>query len=197
MVVCLRRQSPFRETLAGSDGVHIFGILDEACQPSAIESDSIVDRAARAIHEGYLAEARANAGESRQTNKSLVPWQELPQHLKESNYAQAEHMGRKLQEIGAVLVGDRPREPFEFTAEELQRLARLEHARWMEERLAAGFVHGPRRRGGSTRISSTGRSCPRRAGRRTSTPFCTCRTCWPRTASTSPGGRPSSRQTGR
>ena len=146
VVVCLRRQSPFRETLAGSDGVHIFGILDEACQPSAIESDSIVDRAARAIHEGYLAEAEQR-GESRQTNKSLVPWQELPQHLKESNYAQAEHMGRKLQEIGAVLVGDRPREPFEFTAEELQRLARLEHARWMEERLAAGFVHGPRREG--------------------------------------------------
>ena len=56
-------------------------------------------------------------------------------------------MGRKLQEIGAVLVGDRPPEPFEFTAEELQRLARLEHARWMEERLAAGFVHGPRREG--------------------------------------------------
>lgn len=146
VVVCLRRASPFREALGVGGRMKILGVLDEACRQDAIVSDSIVGRAARAIHDRYRADA-IRRGDSATTNSSLVPWSELPAHLQESNYAQAEHVGAKLIEIGAILVTRPPAVPFTFSAAEIERLARLEHRRWMYERLAAGFSYGPRREG--------------------------------------------------
>lgn len=146
VVVCLRRASPFQEAFDRGGKMRIFGVLDEACREDAIVADSIVGRAARAIHERYRVDA-IRRGDTVVTNASVVPWHELPSHLQESNYAQAEHMGAKLSEIGASLVSRPPAVPFMFTEDELGRLARLEHRRWMDERLAAGFVHGPRREG--------------------------------------------------
>jgi hypothetical protein len=146
VVVCLRRAFPFRDALGSGDGVKIFGLLDEACREEAIVADSIVDRAARTIHENYRRDSMRR-GDTEESNPSVVPWSGLPAHLKESNYAQVEHMGRKLQEIGAVLVTVPPAGGFSFTDDEVERLARLEHVRWMTERAAAGFTHGPRREG--------------------------------------------------
>ena len=34
-------------------------------------------------------------------------------------------------------------ELFEFTAAEVERLAEMEHARWMAERARGGYTHGP------------------------------------------------------
>jgi hypothetical protein len=36
---------------------------------------------------------------------------------------------------------------FEFDDEEVQLLARLEHDRWVGDRMALGYAHGPGRRG--------------------------------------------------
>ena len=144
VIVCLPREAPFRQALAASGRLVVFGVLDEACREEAIAADSIVGRAARAIHEQYRTQA-ARRGESAATNPSMLPWARLPAHLKESNIAQAEHIGTKLHEIGASLTTMPPETSFEFTEEEVLRLARLEHVRWVSEREAAGFRHGPRR----------------------------------------------------
>jgi hypothetical protein len=144
VIVCLPRETPFRQALAAGGRLIVFGVLDEACQEDAIAADSIVGRAARAIHDQYCVQA-ARRGESPATNPSMRPWAELPAYVKESNIAQAEHIGAKLHEIGAHLTTTRPGTPFEFTEEEVLRLARLEHVRWMAEREAAGFSYGPRR----------------------------------------------------
>jgi TrkA family protein len=144
VVVCLPREAPFRQALAAGGRLTVFGVLDEACRRDTIAADSIIGRAARAIHEQYRVQA-ARRGESPATNPSMLPWAELAPHLRESNIAQAEHIGAKLAEIGASVTTVPPEEPFALTEEEVLRLARLEHVRWMEEREAAGFRYGARR----------------------------------------------------
>jgi voltage-gated potassium channel Kch len=146
VVVCLQRESPFRQALGDEGRMKIFGVLDEACREKAIEEDSVVGRAARAIHEHYRAEAAARH-ETVDTNPSMRPWAELPPHLQASNIAQAEHIGAKLAEIHAVLRTVPAPTPFAFTDDEVEQLAQAEHRRWVDERTAADFTYGPRRVG--------------------------------------------------
>lgn len=144
IVVCLRRAAPFAQALDTEARLKIFGVLDEACHAGAIADDSIVGRTARAIHERYLA-AAIDRHEGRSANRSAVPWDELPDHLKRANVAQAEHIGAKLLEIGVSLGTRPPAQPFAFADDEILRLAQVEHARWKVERERAGFRHGPSR----------------------------------------------------
>ncbi len=145
VVVCLPQAAPFDEALGAAPPV--FGILDAACRADTIAEASIFDRTARAIHENYRADC-ARRGDTPASNPSMRPWQDLPAYLQESNYAQAEHIGAKLMEIGATLA-TRPvtGSAFTFTEDEIDTLARAEHKRWMNERLAGGYSYGPRREG--------------------------------------------------
>jgi hypothetical protein len=79
----------------------------------------------------------------------LRPWEELPDDLKESNRAQAMHVGEKLAELGCIMVpAFDPSLTFEYRDEdEVLVLARLEHDRWMRERLGRGYEYGPVREG--------------------------------------------------
>lgn len=147
IVVCLERESPFRQALHVAVRLKVFGVLDASCQEDAIAADSIVGRAARAIHERYRAEA-SRRGESIEVNPSMKPWVDLAPHLKESNLAQAEHVSVKLAALGATLTTSPPPIPFAFADDaEVLRLAKMEHMRWVEEREAAGYRYGPRREG--------------------------------------------------
>ncbi len=119
----------------------IFGVLDAACRPEAIEGDAVLGRAAQAIHRRYLEICRA-AGDTPRSNPSMRDWEDLPPYLRESNFAQAEHIGAKLTELPAMLTISPPAQPFAFSEEEVLRLAKLEHQRWMQERQAAGFRWG-------------------------------------------------------
>lgn len=151
VIACLRTGSPFREALdlfpepsGAQRGLRVFGVLEEGCREDPIADGRIVIRTARAIHQGYVDDA-ASRGDTVTVNPSMCPWEELPSHLRDANRAQAEHIGDKLAELGAVLTTRPPDPPFVFTGPEIERLARLEHQRWVAERLAAGLVWGPRR----------------------------------------------------
>jgi TrkA-N domain len=146
VVVCLQRHSPFREALDTTARLQIFGVLDEACRESAIVEDSIMVRAARAIHDRYRREA-AERGEDLGTNPSMAPWADLPAKLQDSNFAQAADIGTKLRRIRASLTTHPPNPHFGYRDDEVEQLARMEHERWMAERFAAGYRHGPRRNG--------------------------------------------------
>jgi voltage-gated potassium channel Kch len=147
VVLCLHRESPFRQALMETPGLDIFGILDAACTPERITDDAVIGKVARAIHNRYVESCRRR-GDTELTNPSMRPWAELPLYLKESNYAQAEHIGVKLDAIDCTLVPARVNAvPFEFRPGEVDRLARMEHVRWMAERHAAGYVYGPVRDG--------------------------------------------------
>lgn len=134
-----------RETGNGSDnlkGLRAFALIDQTCHPDQVLRGTH-EILARAIHENYLRQQYA-AGVSPSQNPSMVPWNSLPEHLKESNRQQADDIGTKLKAVHCsaepLLDWDEPL--FEFTAEEIERLARLEHDRWMDAKLKVGWSYG-------------------------------------------------------
>lgn len=122
---------------------HPFGMVNLTCTREMVITEQL-DTLARAIHERYVAQRRAQS--SSPDDPSLQPWERLPDDLKDSNRHQADHIPVKLRAIGCTSsptrVGGTP--VAGFTPGEQQTLARMEHARWMAERLLAGWTPGPR-----------------------------------------------------
>ena len=152
VVVCMRESSPLQGVLARRSGLiddimgrlSVFGVIKEACMPADIRAD-FTEQLARAIHSGYVA-SEASKGNTDETNSSMVPWESLSDDLRQSNIAQAADIGPKLAEIGAVVVPQSANPPeFTFTEQEINRLAKREHDRWMRERKASGWRYGEER----------------------------------------------------
>jgi hypothetical protein len=116
-----------------------FGLLDKTFKPELL-FEGTHEMLARAIHESYRIR-QEDKGETSETNASMVAWDELPEMLKESNRRQADHIGAKLKAIGCAIapLTDWDAEPFKFSKEEIDLMARMEHERWMSERLQAGW----------------------------------------------------------
>ena len=123
----------------GVSHLHVFSLLEQACRPEFVLRGTN-EVLARALHQEYLLQA------SKQQNPSAVPWDDLPLDLKESNRRQADHIATKLEAVRCHIVpltaleGD----AFAFTAAEVDRLAEMEHERWVAERRAQGWTRGPR-----------------------------------------------------
>jgi hypothetical protein len=154
VVVCMSEPSPFGAVLTGQTALlddvkgrlNVFEVLEEACMPARIKAD-LVDQLARAIHRAYVDNCAAR-GDSPQVNQSMLPWEQLPDDLKQANVAQAEDIGTKLESINCTVTPESRTAPaFAFKADEIEQLARMEHERWMAERRAQGKVYGPRREG--------------------------------------------------
>lgn len=98
---------------------------------------------ARAIHDEYR-EQQKRDGATPESNPSLLPWDELPHRLKESNLRQAGEIWKMLHMINCTIgLSVSGREPlFEFTDEETRFLAEKEHEQWVEERVKKGWVYG-------------------------------------------------------
>ena len=121
----------------GADvGVLAFPLLERACTPAIVEGGAH-EQVARAIHADYVERVDGTPYD--------VPWDELPPDVQESNRRQADALAASLLEIGCDLVplGGWGARRAELTDEEVERLARREHERWMAERTAAGWRHGP------------------------------------------------------
>jgi hypothetical protein len=122
-----------------------FGLLDRTCHPDQVMRGTH-EILARAIHEDYLCQ-QAAAGVTPEQNPSMVPWDALSDHLKESNRQQADDIGIKLKAVhcsaAPLLNLDEPL--FEFSQDEIELLARMEHDRWMTARQQDGWRHGPKK----------------------------------------------------
>ena len=82
-------------------------------------------------------------------DEAMLPWESLPEYLKESNRQQVDHIRAVLQAAG---YGIKPLTDwedifYEFRDEEALMMARLEHERWVEERTREGWVRGPKKDG--------------------------------------------------
>ncbi|WP_062428205.1 RyR domain-containing protein [Herbidospora daliensis] len=112
-------------------------------------SEPTVDGLARAVHDHYV-RARRAAGDDAAVNTSLVTWDRLPRLLRHDSRAHARDVPRKLAAVGCRLSGPGERPSAVLTGVEVERLARMEHVRWMLPRVAAGWrpgpVHDPRAR---------------------------------------------------
>jgi voltage-gated potassium channel Kch len=97
---------------------------------------------ARAIHDEYV-RARTELGETPAENHSLAAWEVLPEPLRDSNRRQADHIHAKLEALscGLAPLTDWDVEAFAFTPDEIERLSKLEHARWVEDARLAGWRH--------------------------------------------------------
>lgn len=130
-------------TESGYENLHAFALLNRACIPETLLALPL-EVMARVAHERYVRQQLA-LGETSASNPSLVPWEELPDSLKQSNLDQADSIGDRLHSIDCDITpaGDWALEPFEFTPEELEQLAEEEHERWYEERKEAGWTYAP------------------------------------------------------
>jgi hypothetical protein len=100
---------------------------------------------ARALHDEYLQTQRA-LGANIEEHAAAVPWEALPLDIKELNRTQADHISTTLRAVGCMIgpILDLAAPLVTFTPEEVDRMARLEHERWLDERRAHGWTVGPR-----------------------------------------------------
>ena len=105
--------------------------------------DATRNALARSIHEEFRQERLRTQPAD---DPALSPWERLPDDLRMSNLAQADHIVEKLRRIGcAVVAADAPGAPAAFSTAEIERLAEMEHGRFNAERLLAGWTVGAAR----------------------------------------------------
>jgi RyR domain len=149
VVICTRHEKGLGLLLkglkepAGGDRVKLFGVLERAWAPEILLGGTN-ELLARAIHAEYRRD-QARAGQTVDSNPAAAAWADLPEPLKESNRQQADHIGRKLEAIGCGITAltDWDASPVQFEVQEIERMARMEHARWMSERKSAGWRYDP------------------------------------------------------
>lgn len=133
--------------------VRPFAILRVSAAPDLLAEEKD-DSQARRIHEAYLSLYRQR-GQTTADNPSLVAWEELDEDLKDANRQQAEHLAVKLRALGwASNAAARPTGERRLTSPEVEMLARMEHARWMAERMLAGWRHAPGAKDAGLKTSS-------------------------------------------
>jgi hypothetical protein len=98
---------------------------------------------ARMIHADYRQDQLRSKAKK---EPNLKDWEDLPLDLQESNRQQADHIEEKLRAVGLKIRRADPDEitlyDFEEHKEQVEELARLEHARWNVERLLGGWRLG-------------------------------------------------------
>jgi hypothetical protein len=110
----------------------------------------LLERLAKAAHEVFCAGLRArgyaygpHTDEEQGISSALIPYKDLDDELKEQNRAYVRDIPNKVARVGYAMVPARSDQaPFDFPGEDLERLARMEHRRWMGEKLHAGWEYG-------------------------------------------------------
>lgn len=121
-----------------------FGLLEQTCNTEVLKQ-STYEAVAQALHDDYV-RREEEAGQTPDTNPSMVPWEELSLELKESNREQAADTRDKLRSLHYDII---PRsdweevEAFEFTEQEVDDLAKKEQARWMAEKERQHYTYAP------------------------------------------------------
>ena len=107
----------------------------------------LLETLAEAAHEVFCDDLRAKGykyGPKTQAKKkihsSLKHYSELPEDEKEQNRNNVRDIPNKLAGVGYTLLPARSDEaPSEFSDDEIERLAEMEHNRWMQQKLHAGW----------------------------------------------------------
>jgi hypothetical protein len=122
-----------------------FGLLDRTCGMGLFD-DGTHEDLARVIHEHYFSH-EIKKGLTAQDNPNILPWESLSEEIKESNRRQADHIGYKLAAIGHGMAvwRDYGKEKHVFKLEEIEKMAKMEHTRWYEEKVREGWTYGDKR----------------------------------------------------
>jgi voltage-gated potassium channel Kch len=144
VVMRVERAGGLPELVRGAGQFETFSVLERTCTAEVVAGRTRNEIIARAMHEEYCRKQAAD-GQTQRTNPSMLTWEQLPESLRESNRRQADHIRVKLEAIGCALarVDDWSAPMFELSDGEVEHLARLEHDRWMAERLLDGWTYAP------------------------------------------------------
>jgi len=113
-------------------GVQPYDLVALGCSAEIVLHGRL-DAVARGIHEAYLADQLA-AGRVPGSAPALVPWEELPEGLRQANRAQADHIPIKRRTLA---ISD--------SAATIEALAVAEHRRWMAEKIVANWRYAAER----------------------------------------------------
>lgn len=123
-------------------GLQVFGLLEQTCTLRFLLNGDI-ECIAQAIHEEYIKKEKEKGITSKE-NPAMVSWESLSEDIKESNRQQADHIAIKLKTLGYeilhVPLTDWDKPLFEFSQDEIEQLAIIEHKRWIKERKDAGWT---------------------------------------------------------
>jgi hypothetical protein len=100
-----------------------------------------MERMAMANHAQHVKE---QMGKKDPSDPTMQPWENLREDFKESSRNQVKQIPEKFQRIGFDLMPfvEKPEKRFEFTEEQVEILAEMEHERWVAERLKEGWIYG-------------------------------------------------------
>jgi len=137
--------SALKATCVGLSNIFTFPIVSCDCCRDFIVMENR-DILGKVIHTNYIAHKIKSGGDPVK-DPAMKPWEELSESLKESNRQQADHLFEKIQKIGCFvsLASDWEEDLFDFTNEEIEFLAEVEHDRWMKDRLLDGWTYGDKR----------------------------------------------------
>ncbi len=114
-------------------------------------SEDQVDELAPVIHRAFVADMRAKGyrygtvtNDRRKTHSSLVAFEKLPASEQEQNRDSARSIPAKLAEAGFTVVPDSLGRGARLSKTVIDRLARLEHERWVRMKIEQGWRHGAR-----------------------------------------------------
>jgi hypothetical protein len=149
-------ETPLRDLLEISNSraadhprIEPFGATCQVCRCEEL-IDRELELLARTIHEKYVQDRRKRG--RKETDSTLRPWSQLHPTLRDAKFQQAEHIRVKLRAIGCELAApaDGREEVIAFAPDEVEVLARMEHARWRAERWLDGWLPGSRDRKAKT-----------------------------------------------
>ncbi|MBC7232195.1 MAG: ATPase [Chloroflexi bacterium] len=123
--------------------LHVNGLEFLALVQQPELSGELLERLAAAVHEVYSASQEGKPGAP---EAASMPYEQLPQHLKQQNRDNVLDIMRKLAFIGCVMIPVRgSMATFAFSEADLEKLAEMEHERWLRAKIAAGWRYGPQR----------------------------------------------------
>jgi len=110
------------------------------------QPSSIRERIAIGLHEQF----RSSSSTRIPFYTEVKPWEDLQEFLKEATLTQADHVIESVKSLGYTIVeSKRSARIWRQTENEIERLAELEHERWVQERMDNGWSYGPQRDDGN------------------------------------------------
>lgn len=112
--------------------------LEDYMENKIIPQDSLEILASK-IHENWL-KGELEKGSNK---SSMRPWDELSEEFKNSNRQQVMDLVRKLQAFGYGISALGHKEPqLDFSEADVERMAMMEHDRWLKEKISNGWIYG-------------------------------------------------------
>ncbi|MDY6990289.1 MAG: NAD(P)-binding protein [Thermodesulfobacteriota bacterium] len=125
------------------DCVKKFGVISKVCTLGLLKNEKM-DELSRANHELSVKERRKQGRP--ESDSAMQPWEKLSPMFRDSSRQRSDHISVKLRAIGcfaseAIACKEAV---YSFSEEELELMAKMEHARWNAERWLGGWTLGPK-----------------------------------------------------